>query len=112
MRKDQALRTLTQGIVWGNRLGGRHIQTRCKDPSLAQGLCQCDLVDDFAPGCIDQDRMGFHPLELVGSNQVSGFGGQWAVDAHDIALSKELTELDAVCTELLIDLGFRLPRRV
>ena len=112
MRKDQALRTLTQGIVWGDGLGGRHIQTCCKDPSLAQGLCQCGLVDDFAPGCIDQDRMGFHPLELVGSNQVSGFGGQWAVDAHDIALSKELTELDAVCTELLIDLGFRLPRRV
>jgi hypothetical protein len=56
--------------------------------------------------------MPFHPLELFGSDEITGFRSQWAVDAHDIALAKELSELDAVCTELLIDLGFWLPRCV
>jgi hypothetical protein len=51
-------------------------------------------------------------LELFGSDEITGFRSQWAVDAHDIALAKELSELDAVCSELLIDLGFWLPRCV
>ena len=112
VREDQTLRTVPQRVARGDRFWGGHIQTCCKDPSLAQGLCQCGLVDDLAPGCIDQDRMGFHPLELIGSNQVAGLSGQWAVDADDIALAQEFPELHAACCELLIDLGFWLPGRV
>ena len=92
-----------QGIVVRGRLDLQHVDSRtCKLPR-GDRLRHRVGVDDRTPGGVDQVRRPRHFGDGRRVEHVTGFLGQWAVNAYDQRLGQQLGErLNSSDTERLV----------
>nr|GFC45784.1 hypothetical protein [Tanacetum cinerariifolium] len=67
--------------------------------AVLQGGNQCLLVHDFAPGDVDKDRLGAHPVKLRGADKPLGFASQRHRQANEIRFGQQRVEAAIGCVE-------------
>jgi hypothetical protein len=70
-----------------------HVQAGRPQLAGPQGLGQGGLVDDRAPGGVDQHGRRLHAGQPLGPDQVLGGRRQPGVDAHEVGLGQQLVQL-------------------
>ena len=78
----------------GAGLGGEHVEPGGGDPAGLEGVEERGLVDDAAPGGVDQHQLRLGLRELVGADQADRLGGLGQVDAHEVGLGQQRVEVD------------------
>ena len=106
MRRDQDRRMIHQRVAGRGRLGLEDVDRRAGDLARVQGLSQRGLVDQAAPGAVDDPHRGLHPGQLRRADDVAGLGGHRRVQGQEVAPRPQVIQpLDALDAQLLRLLG-------
>ena len=81
-----------EGIVRGRRLGLLHVQAGAGDLSGLQGLDEGRLVDEGAPGGVDDAGRRLHLLKGLPVDDVPGLGGQGTVEGEIVRAAQQLVQ--------------------
>ena len=102
MRRDQHRGMIHQRVAGRRRLGLEDVDRGAGDLALVEGLGQRGLVDQAAPGAVDDPHRGLHPGDLGGADDVAGLGGHRRVQRQEVAAGPQVIQpLDALDAQLL-----------
>ena len=88
MRDDEQVRRLQQRVAGRRRLGVGDVERRREEAAVAQRAGERRLVDEPAPGGVDEDRAGLDGGEGRVVDEVARAGGERRVQGDDVGASE------------------------
>ena len=105
VRRNDYLAALQEGIVAGGRLLGEHVDGRARYAPLVDGPEQGGLIDELAPGRVQDAGRGFHQRDPLVVHQAACCLGERRVEADEVGVLEylvQLHKLDAQEPSLLV----------
>ncbi len=100
MRRDDHRRQGEQRRV-DARLRGEHVEGGAGDAPRRHRLGQGRLVDDAAPGRVDDPEVGLGLGQQIGADQAHGLGRLGQVDGQEVGLAHHLLQREQLDAHLL-----------